>query len=103
MFRTFVNVNKRISSIFDRYFLPASYRVDGNQDFVDRFAVPHLKKGCRVYDVGGGKSPFLSVADKHRLSIHVTGVDIDQNELAHAPIEAYDAIIAADICDYQGQ
>jgi 2-polyprenyl-6-hydroxyphenyl methylase/3-demethylubiquinone-9 3-methyltransferase len=55
-----------------------------------------------VYDVGGGKAPYLSVETKRKLGVTVTGVDIDPNELAAAPQGAYDATICGDICHLEG-
>jgi SAM-dependent methyltransferase len=100
--RAFVNFNRELSAAFDRKFLPRIYLVDGNRDFVDDFVPQFLQAGMRIYDVGGGKRPFLSVARKQELNIHVTGLDIDASELSRAPAGAYDRTIAADIAVYRG-
>lgn len=99
---TFVKINRRISGAFDRHFLPRWYSVDGNRDFVDEFAPGFLRPDMRIYDVGGGKRPFLSPDQKKELKAYVIGLDIDGNELARAPEGAYDETIATDICRFRG-
>ena len=55
-----------------------------------------------VYDVGGGKRPFLSTAEKTALDLSVYGLDIDRDELASAPPGAYERVICSDIGAYAG-
>lgn len=55
-----------------------------------------------VYEIGGGKSPFITKELKQRLGLTVIGLDIDENELMSAPEGIYDKIIIADITQYRG-
>jgi 2-polyprenyl-6-hydroxyphenyl methylase/3-demethylubiquinone-9 3-methyltransferase len=55
-----------------------------------------------VYDVGGGKTPFLSPEEKRRLRLRVVAIDVDKGELARAPHGSYDEAVCADICSYVG-
>jgi len=102
MFRKFVNWNMKLSQAFDRL-LPADYSVDGNSDFKNRFAPGWLTANSRIVDIGGGKNPFISVDQKKALAIHVTGVDISAEELARAPVGAYDITVCGDIAAVTGQ
>ena len=101
LIRAFITQQQRCSTAFDRL-LPASFQVDGNRDFIDSFVPEFLKPGMTVYDVGGGKSPFVTVEDKTRRGLRVIGLDIDAAELARAPHGAYDDTVCADICTYVG-
>lgn len=91
----------KLSRSFDRL-LPADYNIDGNSDFKHRFAPTWLKSNTRVVDIGGGKNPFIALDKKQALTIHVTGVDISAQELARAPIGAYDAVLCGDIATIVG-
>jgi 2-polyprenyl-6-hydroxyphenyl methylase/3-demethylubiquinone-9 3-methyltransferase len=96
-----VSSQVRICRAFDGL-LPEKYRVDGNQDFITSFAPKYLRPGLCVYDVGGGKQPYVSVERKMALGLVVVGLDIDQHELERAPAGAYDRVIAADITRFRG-
>jgi 2-polyprenyl-6-hydroxyphenyl methylase/3-demethylubiquinone-9 3-methyltransferase len=56
----------------------------------------------RVFDIGGGRSPFIDVETKVALDLHVTGLDISPRELSAAPSQAYDATVCADVSSYRG-
>ena len=101
LIRALVTQQQRLSTAFDRL-LPASFQVDGNRDFVDSFVPEFLSPGMTVYDIGGGKSPFVSLEEKIRMRLRVIGLDIDAGELARAPHGAYDETVCADICSYVG-
>ncbi|MBM9538640.1 class I SAM-dependent methyltransferase [Desulfobulbus alkaliphilus] len=100
--RTLIDWNVKVSRTFDRT-LPEKYHIDGNRYFCEHFAPPYLGLGMSVYDVGGGKQPYLTPDLKHRFQLTVTGVDIDQNELNRAPAGTYDRTICADITYFRGQ
>jgi SAM-dependent methyltransferase len=100
--RTFVDLNIRLSKWFDRHFLPSFFLVDGNDDFIKKLAPAYLRQGMKVYDVGGGKQPFVGVEKKQQLGLTVVGIDICQSELALAPVGAYDETICCDIAKLQG-
>lgn len=100
--RMFVECNKWLSRRFDRL-LPEKFQVDGLTHFRENFAPSHIPAGALVYDVGGGKHPFHTAAEKARLNLRVVGLDIDERELAHAPRGAYDEVIRADITQYRGR
>lgn len=99
LFRRFVKLNRSASQWFDRVFMPVSYRVDGNRDYVDNLVRTYVRSGDLVYDVGGGKNPFFSAEEKGELSLRVTGIDINERELARAPVGAYDELSACDIAE----
>ena len=83
--RGFIEINRRFSRAFDAVMVPEKFRTDGNRDFIDHFARKYLKPGLTVYDVGGGKQPYISRETKEKLGLKVVGLDIDANELARAP------------------
>jgi 2-polyprenyl-3-methyl-5-hydroxy-6-metoxy-1,4-benzoquinol methylase len=99
--RQFIELNRQWSYRFD-VFLPTDLRVDGRTDFATSFVPDYLTAGMTVYDVGGGKSPFVAVETKRRLELTVIGLDIDAAELARAPEGTYERVICADICTYRG-
>jgi len=82
--------------------LPAYFRADGNSYFINTFFRKFLRRGQKVVDVGGGKQPILSAAEKQSLGLTVHGLDISANELASAPAGCYDATICADVTRYRG-
>jgi SAM-dependent methyltransferase len=92
---------KYLSAAFDRM-LPRDYRVDGCKDF-DNFARPYLARASVLWDVGGGRFPFLSRELKSELLLTTVGFDISAAELDAAPSGIYDRKVAADILTYQGQ
>ena len=98
----FVASQTFLCRLFDSIFLPQSFRIDGNWDFVVNILPQSIPKNARVYDVGGGKNPFISLAQKQHNNIKLVGLDIDANELNAAPQGLYDEIIQADIAHYQG-
>lgn len=103
MVRKLLNMQVAISRWFDRQ-LPAAYRTDGNRDYMESLVPAHLREqGLTIYDVGGGKTPYLSVARKSELKARVVGIDIDRDELSRAPQGAYDEIISADISKFRGR
>lgn len=103
LFRRLIDWNRKASQWFDRVFLPASYRVDGNRDYVDNLVRSHVRPGDLIYDVGGGKNPFFPAEEKSGLSLRVTGIDISEQELARAPAGAYDETLACDIAKLVGR
>jgi SAM-dependent methyltransferase len=98
----FTKSQQHLSKSFDR-FLPTEYQVDGNRDFLDNWIDSYLKAGSVVYDIGGGKNPFVALEQKQRRRLCVVGLDIDGNELAASPPGVYDKTICADITQYRGQ
>ena len=65
--------------------LPDDYRVDGYADFVHSFTPRFLRKGMKIYDIGGGRRPILSPVAKNALRVSVVGIDLLESELALAP------------------
>ncbi len=100
--RQLIDMQVRWSKAFDAL-LPEHYRVDGNRFFIDEFAPRYLTPGLRVFDVGSGRSPYLSKERKDALRLHVTGLDISRSELDAAPAGAYDQTIESDITLYHGR
>jgi len=100
--RSLINANIRLSKWFDRQFLPSSFVKDGNQDFIFEMAPSYLRQGMKIYDVGGGKQPFVDTNKKSDLCLTVVGIDISQPELDLAPVGAYDETVCADIANVHG-
>lgn len=101
LLRKLINSQIWLNKKFDKI-LPSKFRVDGNQDFKKTVVPAYLKPNLKIYDIGGGKRPFLSVNEKKILNATVCGVDIDEDELKKAPEGSYDSIICEDISKYRG-
>lgn len=102
MLRALIRSQQWLSRKFDEL-LPASYRIDGNRDFLDSMVPAYLEENLHIADVGGGKNPYLSPDRKKQLAATVVGLDIDQSELDRAPGGAYDEAICTDITAYRGR
>jgi 2-polyprenyl-3-methyl-5-hydroxy-6-metoxy-1,4-benzoquinol methylase len=89
-----------LSRAFDQL-LPQSFRIDGSKDFKQRIVPSYLRPGLVVYDIGGGARPCVDLETKRRLGLKVTGVDIEDEQLAKAPRGLYDRTIVTDITTYQ--
>lgn len=100
--RNLIKSQQLLSRAFDRI-LDDKYRLDGNRDFVNSFAPLYLKPNLRIYDIGGGKNPYIDLKLKSTLRLSVVGLDIDQGELDRAPKGAYDELICCDITKYEGK
>jgi len=101
MLRKFINGNIWLSQKFDNL-LPIKFKIDGNQDYIKSLVPKYLKNNIIVYDIGGGKNPYLSCSEKIKLNAQVIGIDIDHEELQRAPVGAYNKIICADITEFRG-
>ena len=99
--RGLINSQTALSSAFDRC-LPERFRVDGNHHFRSEFIGGFLARNQTVYDLGGGRSPFISKENKAKLGLRLFGLDIDGAELAGAPEGVYDGAVCADVCTYTG-
>ena len=84
-----------MSNRFDKM-LPGQLQIDGNTHFKEVFSQNYFKEGITIYDIGGGKQPFLTLGEKEKLHISVTGIDIDEQELKRAERGLYDRVICAD-------
>jgi 2-polyprenyl-3-methyl-5-hydroxy-6-metoxy-1,4-benzoquinol methylase len=93
----------RLSEAFDRLFLPAEFAIDGNRDFIHGLCRSYLYPGATAIEIGGGKHPLISAAEKCELSLRVIGLDISDRELSAAPAGVYDQTICADITQYSGR
>lgn len=82
---------------------PAYCRLDGNWHYLEALVPAHLRPDLVIYDVGGGKQPYLTPEQKRTLNARVIGIDIDPGELARAPEGVYDEAIAADIAAVRGR
>ncbi len=90
--RDFIDANRDASRRFNRLF-------PGRKDPMPEFAplVRRLvSRGGHAIDIGGGRHPLFSPAEKHELQLTVTGVDLSAAELAAAPPGSYDRAIACD-------
>lgn len=83
--------------------LPAQLTIDGYSDFASNIVPAYLQQGQVVYDVGGGKRPYISAEKKAALGLTIVGVDISQAELDRAPAGIYDRTICADVSRLPGQ
>lgn len=100
--RAFVSWNVRLSYRVDQL-LPTVFRLDGYEHYIDAIVPRHLRAKTCIYDVGGGKRPYLTDEAKRALGARVVGIDIDADELALAPVGAYDRAITADITTFVGE
>lgn len=100
--RQLIAWNVRLSRSMDR-FLPAVYRRDGYEHYLTATVPRHLRPNACIYDVGGGKRPYLTAEAKQALGARVVGIDIDAGELAQAPAGTYDRAVTADIAAYAGE
>jgi SAM-dependent methyltransferase len=101
LMRAFINQQIRLSRWFDRL-LPADCLTDGCYDFTQNIVPRYLKEDCTVYDVGSGSNPLIDHITKARWNLNITGLDIEDEQLAAAPQESYDRTICADIVEYRG-
>src|SRR5436190_573097 len=103
MLRSFIRANSSLSKMLDRPKLLRALTIDGKIDFQNDFVWEYLASEILIYDVGGGKAPFLSAQQKQLLRAQVLGLDISASELSQAPPGLYDGTIAADIMAYSGR
>jgi SAM-dependent methyltransferase len=103
MLTNFIQFQCSLSRRFDAL-LPTVYSIDGNRTFQQEY-VPAFLAGTTcpvIYDVGGGKNPYISNEQKLKLNAVVVGLDISQAELDAAPPNTYDRVVCADISTYRG-
>ncbi len=103
MCRKFIQGQIALSNWFDRSFLPFDYRLDGSDDYRSSLVPEYVHKHGRVYDVGGGKHPCISVEFKRERMLSVIGLDIDKHELEQAPSGIYDEMLESDITTHRGE
>ena len=101
LLRSVLRANVAASQWLNRQMPPEIVR-DGNRDFLDHFLPRFLVRDSKIYDVGGGKQPYLSPQRKQELNATVFGLDISAKELEAAQDGAYDKRIVADVCHYTG-
>jgi 2-polyprenyl-6-hydroxyphenyl methylase/3-demethylubiquinone-9 3-methyltransferase len=75
--------------------LPQRYARPMQEEFLAR-ARPLLVPGVRILDVGAGRYPTIAPSDRPD-GCHYVGLDIEAEEIAAAPEDAYDEGIVADI------
>lgn len=102
MRRSFINLNRWLSTAFDKLFVPARYRVDGLEHYTQQVVPPLVKPRMQIYDIGGGKRPFIGMQMARPDNVWVVGVDIDKDELTQAPDGLYDSTIVADVAAPKG-
>ena len=102
--RNFIQWQARLSRRFDQL-LPGYLSVDGNYEFRTGYAVSQLRDrpNSVIYDVGGGKNPYIDLELKRQINATVVGLDISQSELNAAPPGAYDRTVCADLTLYRGE
>lgn len=96
-FRAFVDVNRTLARLQTRVVNRWTRRTDGRVDFCQRLLPALVRPGIRVLDVGSGKQPLLDPATRHRLRLHVVGLDVSASELARAPAGSYDEVVVGDV------
>lgn len=94
--QSFIDWNVKISKWLNGW-LPSKFDRRGTVVFVRDIVPRYLQNGQTIYDVGGGKHPFLKNAYKAELGARVVGIDISRCELEAAEPGAYDAIIVSPI------
>ena len=95
--RAMVGVNCRISAILERLAARLVDRTSGMADFSHRVAPSLLRPGMRLLDVGGGRNPSFDDATVRKFGLHVTGLDISEDELRLAPPGAYHGMLVGDV------
>lgn len=103
--RKLINQQIALSKLFDNHFLPDKFLVDGNQDYLKSFlpnVLANLPANSKIYDVGCGKNPAISIDTKKKLQATIIGIDLSRSELMLAPDGIMDKCIEANICEYQG-
>lgn len=85
--------SRRIEGKLNRW----TRRESGELVFRERILPGLLQPGLRVLDVGGGKHPIFDADMKQQYDLRITGVDICETELRHAPAGIYDDIVVGDI------
>lgn len=89
--RRFVDANWRVSGRINEW-AAAMGRADGSQQFPLHLQRV-LRPGLRVIDLGSGRHPSISAAEKRRLGLHVIGVDVSREELDAAPPASWDEMV----------
>ncbi len=102
MRRSFINLNRWLSHGFDKVFVPRNARIDGLHDYISNMVPQLVKSDMQIFDIGGGKRPFVGMQMARPSDVSVVGVDIDAHELAQAPQGLYDATIVADVASPGG-
>jgi len=75
--------------------LPDRYRIPWKEAFLER-AVAKLSPGCRILDMGSGRTPILPPELRPVSCIYV-GLDVSADELRLAPPGSYDDSVVSDI------
>lgn len=101
MLRKLIDSQIRLSYKFEGLF-SRKFTMDGNQEYLRSLVPKYMQPNLKIYDIGGGKQPYLSPEKKKELNAYVIGIDIDGDELSKAPAGAYDETIVADISKYKG-
>lgn len=78
--------------------LPDRYD-DDPFDLFQRHALPLLRPGTSVLDVGSGRAPTFP-PDQRRPGCTYTGIDLSADELAAAPPGSYDETVVSDITTF---
>ena len=102
LFRSFLNWNIYASKAFNSLF-PADMVRDGNNYFLTQTLPAALTVGAKVYDVGGGSQPCISLKTKAEMGLKLVGIDLSRDELDRAPSGIYDEKLVVDLCTYQGR
>ena len=101
MLRSLIEINKQASRVFDSLF-PEIYSVDGNTEFRNKTMPSLIEDKQKIYDLGGGSRPYVSLALRSEKNLYVVGVDISERELRNAPKGSYDETIAVDLAEFSG-
>lgn len=78
--------------------LPGRYDSD-HRDLFDRYALPLLRPGATVLDVGAGRAPTFP-ADRRPAGCSYVGLDLFASELDSAPAGSYDDTVATDVSTF---
>ncbi len=97
LLRQFIDLNRKLSKIFDKYCVPSHWRIDGLQDYRESIMPSLVAHAGVVHDVGGGKLPYLGTIIPKRRGQVLIGFDIDEDELKQAPKGVYDSWVVGDI------
>ncbi len=68
MLKLFLKSQKWLSKQFDRL-LPEKFRLDGQTDYQKKIVPAYLKENLLIYDIGGGKRPYLNPGKKNVIKL----------------------------------
>jgi 2-polyprenyl-6-hydroxyphenyl methylase/3-demethylubiquinone-9 3-methyltransferase len=101
LLQKFIDWNVRTSGWLNGC-LPEKFHRLGLVVFTSEVVPRYLRQRQTIYDVGGGKHPFLKAERKAQLGAKVIGIDVSRLELEAAEPGAYDSFLVSPIEQVRG-